>query len=668
MVNLQANIEKIYDHLYANSSSKTPSAIQEEVGKILHTGLFLEEHCSTKPAFSFNRILAAELLNGNPQQLEDYATFIKSAFKEMNKKWGLYDKQDEIGLRAYDLCYCCVQLNGIVISDKTVDVFGDAVEVFRGEWTKRMSGQFFTDQRVTKLAVDLLEFDPRKGDDLIDICAGTGGFLLAGLNRIQHLFQNSNKKDMTEKEIVDIARDSLKGMELDQEVCTVANSTLQIRLGTSDGKIVSIGDSLSTEKFRNGKSVLQENLHACAATNPPFGTKITIKDPNILKNFELAIKDNRKKLLVPTPPDILFLEQNVKMLIPGRGRLAIVLPYQILSGPQMTYIRQWLLSHTKIIAIIDLPTETFQPYTGTKTSLVVIERRAKPISDLKDIEDYKIFMAVPRWIGHDRRGLPVFKNGTNEILTDFGLIETAFDEFRMGKDPNKVYDNSFIVHYNSIVGDSLLRINSKFWKPIKMSHEFNKQFFKESEWKFVKLKELVNNIFYPGRFKRNYIDYSPSAVPFLGGADINEFVIHTDKWLSHEDSKLEELKVHEGWILITRSGTTGIISSVPAAWEGYAVSEHVIRIVPNPDKIETEYLLAVLQSEYVQKLIAKGIYGSVIDEINPAHLGEIDIPIPKSKKNYEQIIQMLKQAETHRQLGILNYTEALERMNKLLTN
>ena len=66
----------------------------------------------------------------------------------------------------------------------------------------------------------------------------------------------------------------------------------------------------------------------------------------------------------------------------------------------------------------------------------------------------------------------------------------------------------------------------------------------------------------------------------------------------------------------------------------YAVSEHVIRIVPNPDKIETEYLLAVLQSEYVQKLIAKGIYGSVIDEINPAHLGEIDIPIPKSKKNY----------------------------------
>ena len=42
-------------------------------------------------------------------------------------------------------------------------------------------------------------------------------------------------------------------------------------------------------------------------------------------------------------PDILFLEQNVKLLIPGEGRLSIVLPYQILSGPQTLFVRTWLL-------------------------------------------------------------------------------------------------------------------------------------------------------------------------------------------------------------------------------------------------------------------------------------------------------------------------------------
>ena len=43
---------------------------------------------------------------------------------------------------------------------------------------KRLGGQFFTDQRVTRLAVDLLEYDPAK-HDFVDICSGTGGFLIA---------------------------------------------------------------------------------------------------------------------------------------------------------------------------------------------------------------------------------------------------------------------------------------------------------------------------------------------------------------------------------------------------------------------------------------------------------------------------------------------------------
>ena len=666
--NFQGNIEKIYDHLYANFSSKTPSAIGDEVGKILHTALYLEEHKKIIPAFNFNRVDSSALLNGDVSLRREYADSVRHTFTEMNKKWEIYDKNEKIILDDYDLCYCCIYLSGIEISNKNKDIFGDAVEVFRGEWAKHIGGQFFTDPQVTKLAVNLLDFDPRNGDDLVDICAGTGGFLLAGLNRIQHLSTSEDRSQNDERQVVKLALNSLKGLELDPEVCAVANSTLKTRLGKATGDLVKTGNSLLVETFKSHNSVIRENSHRCVATNPPFGTKITIKDPEILKHFELALRERGiNRIFVPTAPDILFLEQNVRLLIPGKGRLAIVLPYQLLSGPQTLDIRKWLLLNTKIIAIVDLPIETFQPYTGTKTSLVVVERKKSVETSLSDSEDYKIFMAIPRWIGHDRRGIPIYKKDDGSVLSDFDDVISAFAAYKRGTDPNKIYDGSFTINFKSIRNDLLLRINSRFWRPASSSNDHSSTLFKKSDWKTVKLKDLVKRIFYPGRFKRNYVNHGPSSVPFLGGADINEFITRTHKWLAADDPRLEELKVYRGWVLITRSGTTGIVSSVPEAWDGYAVSEHVIRIIPDDSKLESEYVLAVLQSKYIQEILVKGIYGSVIDEINPDYIGDIDIPIPTSKRKYEKIIQMLNEAEKHRHLGIVNYMEAIDTMNQMLS-
>jgi len=296
------------------------------------------------------------------------------------------------------------------------------------------------------------------------------------------------------------------------------------------------------------------------------------------------------------------------MLIPGKGRLAIVLPYQILSGPQTYFVRHWLLTHTKIIAVIDLPGETFQPHTGTKTTLLVVERRAEPNSLLLDKTDYKIFMAVPKWIGHDRRGNLVLTKNGSEVLTDFDKVQESYDLYKNGA-THGLYEACFIEKYSSILNDPLLRINSKFWKPNEITDTKKNSLKKKKGWDEVKIKDLTKSIFYPGRFKRNYVEKSETAIPFLGGADINEFIVHTSKWLSPETPNIRDLIVHKGWILITRSGTTGIVSSVPEAWEGYAMSEHVIRIIPDETKIEPEYLLAMLQSKHVQNILAKGIYG-----------------------------------------------------------
>jgi type I restriction enzyme M protein len=665
---LQSRISNIYNHLYANAEMRTPHGIANEVGKILHVAMFIEEQLKNNvPAFSFSLKQSKEILNGLNKV---FAETIRKEFRQMNKKWKFYDDNEEVKLNDFDIAYTCGQLSGILVSDKSRDVFGDATEIFRASWAKQIGGQFFTDGLVTKLAMRLLEFDPREGDDLVDICAGTGGFLLAGLNHIREILEKENLNGNLEKELIKLAKKSLKGQEIDKEVCQVANATLASRIGKTLNDLVQNGDSL----ILSDDNKIGFDSHLCVASNPPFGTKITVKDYRVLQNFDLAKTNSRTDTFFPMEkvstrsPDILFVEQNVKLLIPGKGRLSLVVPYQILSGPQASFIRNWLMKNTIIQSVIDLPSETFQPHTGTKTCLLTVKRREKPLETIEELEDYDIFMAIPKWIGHDRRGNPVYTKSpegkqSTEILTDFPQLEEAFEKWKNGENPNEIYADCFVISSKQIAHSELQQLNAQFHKPSKYTPATETN----DKWNFVKIEDVVKKIFYPTRFKRHYVDYFNGAIPFYGGSDIVQLFSWTGKWISPNSPKLDELTVEKDWLLITRSGSTGIVSIVPEAWEGYAMSEHIIRIVPDETKISSHYLLGFLRSEYCQEIINKGVFGSVIDEIDPTFIGKIKMPVPTSKKLYNQIIEPIQKAEQARNEAILMTETSLKNLNSKFT-
>ena len=678
---LQSRVNLIYDHLYANAPTRTPAGISAEVGKVLHSGMYLEECKGKHPAFDFDRNQERALVTQDPAVCREIAKIVRSAFAEMNRAWKFYESGSEISLNDLNIAYTAAQLSGLFLSDPKRDVFGDVIEIIRSNWAKRMGGQFFTDQRVTALAMTLLNFDPRKGDDLVDICAGTGGFLLAGLNRVRELLEETAKGQPVEEALIKLSLASIKGLEVDEEIAGLANASLKARLGTKNEAFVSNCDSLNPITLKKNRAGIKPGTHLCAASNPPFGTKITVKDPSILREFDLAVTASRTigslldgiGKLSPRAPDILFLEQNINLLVPGRGRLAIVLPYQILSGPQTLFVREWLLRHAQILAVIDLPNETFQPHTGTKTSLLVVKRRARPLSNPRDDREGTVFMGMPRWIGHDRRGHPIFKrnadgSSSEEILSDFHEVKMAYRAFQNGENPRETYEQCFTVPYSTIADESLLRMNALFHKPFNGADGTVSDAppVLKGSWPTVKLQDVVKRIFYPGRFRREYVDRAGDTVPFLGGSNITELIATTEKWLRRDDPKLGALRVEAGWILITRSGSTGIISFVPPAWDGCAMSEHVIRIVPDPAKLDPYYLLAFLRTEYAQEIIKRGVFGSVIDEITPDFIGEIEVPVPKSKKILNEITGKVRGAEDARQTAIEGYSQALDQLSRQL--
>ena len=145
-----------------------------------------------------------------------------------------------------------------------------------------------------------------------------------------------------------------------------------------------------------------------------------------------------------------------------------------------------------------------------------------------------------------------------------------------------------------------------------------------SNFEYRKLEELTSNIFRPGIFKREYVK---DGVTFLGGADILMSIPNSDKKLSYRQvSKMPELKVKKGWILVTCGGTIGNCVLIDNQLEKCVVSQHVMRIVPEETTLKG-YLYAVLSSKVGHDLISMFTTGSVIPQIESHHLGLVPIPI-----------------------------------------
>lgn len=651
----EGRIRDIHNHLYANANIRTNEGIAQELTKLV-MALSHQAHRRNRRPIEATDVTA--VLSGQQVLTAVHADSTREMFEEANKDLELYPKDTRLLLDDSSLAAAVALLSGIDFASGERDWLGDTVEAIRLVESKRLGGQFFTDQRITELSVDLLEFDPSNGDDFVDICAGTGGFLLAAL---KHLLRNGMEDYCG----------VVKGVEVDQELAAAANGNLGSL--ASIGEAVTVTDSLAC--IGSGPTIVRDGFvfetHLCLASNPPFGTKITVKDKNILNQFELARrwKKNGKGWVSTTdisarPPDILFIEKNIRLAEPGRGRIALVTPYQVLSGPQLGYVRQWILRNARVRAVVDLPVDTFQPWTGTKTSLLVLERRVKPVEFWEPKLDagHRIFMSISSHIGHDRRGNPIWDTD-GEIVTDLPDIARAWKHFRNGGNPEDMHPDSFALEPDRIREDDGLRLNASFYQPTRNEVvQAVGKISSQPRWTLSTIGDEAERIFFPGRFKREYVQ---NGVPFFGGTQITQLLPTNVKYLSVDNPKIDELLVEKGWILVTRSGSTGIVSSVSDDMVGVAISEHVIRIVPNSKGIAGEYIEAYLRSSIGQELLSTGVYGSVIDEIAPDHISQIPIPIPP-KEILDKIVQKVELARKERASSAASFRASSSRIDSYI--
>jgi len=349
---------------------------------------------------------------------------INDLFKRAVKKWpGTFLEQDNIKLSPDHLSIIVGEMEKARLFGSDLSIIDEAFEYLIPEVAKGKKGQYFTPRHAISMAVKIL--NPKKDEFVIDPACGSSGFLIQAMYQVKDNYLNKNEESMRE-----YAKDHIWGIDFADEISKVSRALMLIagdgkshifKLNTLDPRewqgentdLLNARAQLQTrlldmensaDNADNQKSFHYFNFDVLL-TNPPFAGEI--KDSGILRQYFFGKK--KSKLVNKIERHILFIERVLDMIRPG-GRLAIVLPQGVLNNTNMEYVREYLFDKARILGVVGLAVNTFKPHTGTKTSILFLQKWNK---NEKPLNDYPIFMAVSKKSGKDNSGDYVYKKDVN---------------------------------------------------------------------------------------------------------------------------------------------------------------------------------------------------------------------------------------------------------------
>ena len=403
--NLKSIFKTVRNYLAANTVGTTrDEKLAQQLINIIFCKIYDEKYTQEDDMVTFRA--------GINETASEVAKRIRGLFDIVKEKYDdVLDFSDTISLDENSISYIVGELQQYCLKDSSRDAIGDAFEVFIGNALRGEKGQFFTPRNVVKMMVSIL--DPGVNDKILDPACGSGGFLVESLKYVwEKVTVRGHELKWPENEIENerqkVAIKNFRGIDKDYFLSKVAKAYMSL-LGDGRGGIYCENTLFNPVTSWQKKTQIEIKFESfdIILTNPPFGAKLPVDGEETLKQYEFGHqwKKNKEnwekgKLKDKEAPQILFIERCMQLLSPG-GKLGIVLPDGILGNDKLGYIREYLINKARILAIIDVPIETFMPHTSTKTSVIILQKNKE---NETPPDDYKIFMAIAETCGHNRRG------------------------------------------------------------------------------------------------------------------------------------------------------------------------------------------------------------------------------------------------------------------------
>ena len=353
---------------------------------------------------------------------------IKGLFNRAKRKWpGMFPEESTFDISGGHLAYCVSSLQDVKLLNSNLLVVEEALEYLINKSARGAKGQYFTPRHVIDMCVMML--NPRRGETMIDTAAGNFGFPFHTIFKITG--QPSAAAGIPEEYSEDVPR--IFGIDFDEKTVRAAR-TMSLIAGVGEANVLHLdtldydrwkdhteGDPQWTraygeaferlKRLRSEPEGNKEFSFDLVMANPPFAGKV--KDSRILHRYQLGFKGNRVRANVGR--DVLFIERNLDFLKPG-GRMAIVLPQGRFNNASDNYVREFIAERARILAVIGLHQNTFKPHTGTKTSVLFLQKwNDDPALGAlcPRTKDYPVFMAISERSGKDGSGNSVYMMSGN---------------------------------------------------------------------------------------------------------------------------------------------------------------------------------------------------------------------------------------------------------------
>jgi type I restriction enzyme M protein len=682
--NLKPVFRRILNTLYSNTNISRKEKLGSEMIKLIFCKIIDEKYeLNSLPSFRVS-IDEMEAINNDKSEddsikLQQYSKIkkrIQQLFLKVKNELsddGIFSKNEEITLDAKSVVYVVGELEQIALLKTEKDAIGEAFETFAESKLVGEKGEFFTPREIVKLAIQILNPQPNKS--IIDPACGSGGFLIYALEHVwktmdsDRQYKNSNDLKTLKRQV---AEKYFYGLEKEIDLVKICKAYMTI-IGDGKSKIVQENTLHPIHEFQPKTKELfttEKDGEIClnkfdfVITNPPFGSKIKVLKEDS-KYFKLGhqwkksgdsyVKTDKIK---ETEPQELFIERCLELLKDG-GKMAIVLPETYFHAPSKKHVLDFLVKNNNILAVIDLPHNTFRPYCNAKTCLFILERNAK--------QNNNIIMAVAEEMGHDHTGRLIYRYDnktqrfTEEIWDD---TETIRNELKN----RKFEKNTFYVPKADIANN--VYVPRYYWKR------------KEEEIKEIAINQGFNLVSINKLLEKNIIktfnghgsppsEYKGTGtIPYIRVADIINWEIYKNPTALIPEHVYLKIKGANGFdlqeedITFVRRGSyrIGSVAMISKFDTRVLLTNEIttFRILNNANEynINAYYLLFALSHSITQKQLYNKIF---IDTTLP-NIGdrwkELLIPIPKDLNKLSEISEKIK--------GTFNQKwEALEGLSNL---
>lgn len=377
---------------------------------------------------------------------------INSLFHKACDEWpGIFKQGEDIELAKRHLQVCVGPIEAVRLMGSNLRIMDDAFEYLLPTEAKKKKGQFFTPRHVVEMCVRMLNPTPK--EYVMDPACGSGGFLLHAMDWCYPAADNEQRELRKHR----YASKYLWGIDFETRAAKTSRALMLI---AGDGHTNIFGPDVSSldprtwyetgsgQMFMNG--LRQAKLTArkipenepltdddkaweyfdelkfdVILANPPFAGEM--KDRKMLVHYELARRALRRAGDDKQPKeerDVLFIERILKMLKLG-GRAAIVLPQGKFNNSSLAFIREWILRKARLLAVVGLHPNTFKPHTGTKTSVLFVQKYTQEqLTQIAQVHD-QVAGACPDYEAEIKVLLTTHE--TRDDVPDEAILEVVAD-------------------------------------------------------------------------------------------------------------------------------------------------------------------------------------------------------------------------------------------------